>query len=724
MLKHLGKILPSNALQVLQKQLLSRWADDLDHVSISVALKYYSRDARIGAQIHGLAISSGLDSYVTVSNSLMNMYCKSGQFDQAFAIFDSICNPDTVSWNTVLSGFRRSDRALEFARRMHYSGVIFDAVSYTTVLTFCSDIQELEFGLQLHSIVHKSGLEHETFVGNALITLYSRCHCLDYARRVFDEMTQRDLVSWNAMISGLVQEGDCGSEAIWVFVEVLKEGIKLDHVLFSSTISACGHERNLELGQQVHGLALKTGYETHVSVSNVLMSMYSKCEIIEDANLVFKNMIERNVISWTTAISMNGVDAVFLYNEMRKDEVYPNDVTFVGLIHALTVENLVEGGQTVHGLCVRTGFSSELNVSNCFITMYAKFKSMEEAKKVFDDMNYREIISWNALISGYAQNELCQEALDTFSLSLLESVPNNFTLGSVLSAIASAEAVPLMQGRRCHCCIIKLGLSTDPFISGALVNMYAKRGSIDQSQWVFDEIPQRSLVAWTAIISAHASHGNYESVMGLFEKMEVAGVHPDSITFLAVLTACGRKGMVDAGLRFFNSMVKEHGIEPSAEHFACMVDMMGRAGRLEEAEEFVQEMPMRPGLSVLQSLLGACRIHGNVEMGKRVAKALMEMEPMESGAYVLMSHMYAEKGEWEKVAKIRKGMRVRGVKKEVAFSWVDTGVADGCMNMHGFTSDDKSHPKAEEICKAVESLGLEMRYLENERECELLRVFC
>ncbi|RWR72406.1 pentatricopeptide repeat-containing protein, mitochondrial [Cinnamomum micranthum f. kanehirae] len=724
MLKRLGKTLPSKALQVLQKQLLSRWADDLDHVSVSVALKYCSRNARIGTQIHGLGISSGLDSYVTVSNSLMNMYCKSGLFDQALAIFDSICNPDIVSWNTVLSGFCRCDHALEFALRMHYSGVIFDAVTYTTVLTFCSDIQELEFGLQLHSLIHKSGLEQETFVGNALITLYSRCRCLDYARRVFDEMTQRDLVSWNARISGLVQEGDCGSEAIWVFVEMSKEGIERDYVLFSSAISACGHERNLELGQQVHGLALKTGYETHVSVSNVLMSMYSKCEIIEDAYLVFENMIERNVISWTAAISMNGVDAVFLFNEMRKDEVYPNDVTFVGLIHAITVENLVEGGKIVHGLCVRTGFSSELNVSNCFITMYAKFKSMEEAKKVFDDMNYREIISWNALISGYAQNELCQEALDTFSLSLLESVPNSFTLGSVLGAIASAEAASLMQGRQCHCRIIKLGLSTDPYISGALVNMYAKRGSIDESQWVFDEIPQRSLVAWTAIISAHSTHGNYESVMGLFEKMEVAGVHPDSITFLAVFTACGRKGMVDAGLRVFNSMVKEHGIEPSAEHFACMVDMMGRAGRVEEAEEFVQQMPMRPGLSVLQSLLGACRIHGNVEMGKRVAEALMEMEPMESGAYVLISHMYAEKGEWEKVAKIRKGMRERGVKKEVAFSWVDTGDADGCMNMHGFTSDDKSHPKAEEICKMVEGLGLEMRYLENEREYELLRVFC
>ncbi|XP_077229243.1 pentatricopeptide repeat (PPR) superfamily protein [Tasmannia lanceolata] len=712
MLKCLTKNLPSKAIKILQKQLRSPWIVDIDHISLSMALKFCSKDPKSGTQIHGFAISSGLDSHVTVSNSLMSMYCKSGNFDQALVIFQTIPNPDVVSWNTLLSGFHQSDDAIKFAFRMHLTGVLFDAVTYTTVLSFCSNTQGLEFGFQLHSLVLKSGFESETFVGNGLISFYSRCQCIGDARRVFDEMTNRDLVSWNAMISGYTQEGSCYLEAIWVFLEMVRESIGLDHVSFASTISACGHERMLKLGKQVHGLAIIKGYETHVSVSNVLISMYSKCGIIHDANMIFENMVERNVISWTTMISINEENAVSLFNEMRWDEVYPNDVTFVGLIHAIAEENFVNEGQLIHGFCIKTGFFNELNVCNSFITMYAKFKSMEDSRKVFDELNYRDIVSWNTLISGYAQNELCEEAVQAFSWSILESKPNQFTFGSALSAIASAEPISLTYGRRCHCCIIKLGLDTNVIVSGALVDMYAKRGSIDESQQVFDDIPNRSLVAWTAIISAHARHGNYEQVMGLFKKMEGACVHPDSITFLGVLAACGRRGMVDTGCQVFNSMVREHQIEPSPEHFACMVDMVGRAGRLEEAEEFVKQMPTKPGLSVLQSLLGACRIHGNVEMGKRVAEALLEMKPMESGAYVSISNLFAEKGDWEKVAKIRKGMRQSGVRKEVGFSWVDVGGVDGSLHMHGFSSDDKSHPRIEEICRMVECLGSEMRFLE------------
>ncbi|KAK9141688.1 hypothetical protein Syun_011088 [Stephania yunnanensis] len=197
--------------------------------------------------------------------------------------------------------------------------------------------------------------------------------------------------------------------------------------------------------------------------------------------------------------------------------------------------------------------------------------------------------------------------------------------------------------------------------------------------------------------------------MDLFERMEIGGVQPDSITFLAILTACSRKGMVDTGLRVFNSMVRNNQIEPSQEHYSCVIDMLGRAGRLKEAEEFIHRMPMKPGISALQSLLGACKMYGNVEMGRRAAEALMELEPMESGSYVVMSNLYAERGEWEKVARIRKGMRDKGVKKEVGFSWVDV---NDSMLMYGFSSDDKSHPQTKNIYRTVEFLAAEMRFLE------------
>ena len=713
MLNYLRRKLPFQALDIFKKHLQLGF----DEVTVALALKACHGDTKPGCQIHGFAVSSGVVSYITVSNSLMNMYCKSGQFERALCIFQNLIDPDIVSWNTVLSGFQKSEDALSFALRMNLSGIVFDPVSYTTLLAFCSDNEGFLFGLQLHSLVTKFGFGCEVFVGNALISMYSRCGLLVEAQRVFDEMPNRDLVSWNAILSGYTQEGDHALDAIFAFIEMVREGMKLDHVSFTSAVSSCGQERNLELGRQMHGLIIKTGYGRHVSVCNVLISLYSKCEVVEDAKLVFQIMNDRNVVSWTTMISVDKEDAMSLFNKMRLDGVYPNDVTFIGLIHAISIRTLVEEGQMIHGFCIKTSFLSEPNVCNSLITMYAKFEAMQDSLKVFKELNYREIISWNSLISGYAQNGLSQEALFTFLSAITESKPNQYTFGSVLSAIGAAEDISLKQGQRCHAYLIKLGLDTDPIVSGALLDMYAKRGNICESQKVFNETPERTQFAWTAMISAYARHGDYESVIKFFKEMEMEGVRPDSITFLSVLTTCGRKGMVDVGRQLFDSMVKEYQIEPSPEHYSCMVDMLGRAGQLEEAEDLVGQIPGQPGMSVLQSLLGACRIHGNVEMGERVADALMEMEPTESGSYVLMSNLYAEKGHWEKVAKIRKGMRDKGVRKEIGFSWVDTSDARGSLCLYKFSSGDMSHPQSEEIFRMAECLGLEMKVL-RERESQ------
>ncbi|KDP32392.1 hypothetical protein JCGZ_13317 [Jatropha curcas] len=718
MLDSIHKNLPFQAIHIFKKHPQLGFLSSIDEVSISLALKACSNDPLLGSQIHGFAITSGFDSYITVPNALMNMYCKSGLFSQALRIFDNLNNPDIVSWNTVLSGFQWSEDALNFALKMNSSGIFFDAVTYTSVLAFCSRNEEFLFGLQLHSCIIKFGLDSEVFVGNALVTMYSRCRWLLEARRVFEEIPVKDLVSWNAILSGYTQEGIFGLEAICIFIEMVRREITLDHVSFTSAVSACGHEKNLRLGKQIHGLSIKRGYGEHVSVGNVLISMYSKCEVTEDAKLVFQHMDGRNVVSWTTMISIDEANAVALFNEMRLDGVYPNDVTFVSLIHAITIGDLIESGKVVHGFCITSGFSSKSSVCNSLITMYAKFGSIKDSTKVFEEIHCREIITWNALISGYAKNGLSLEAIRTFFSALKESKPNEYTFGSVLNAIGAAEDVSLKHGQRCHSQIIKLGLNTNPIVASALLDMYAKRGSICESQQVFAETPQRSQFSWTAIISAYARHGDYESVINWFEKMEKEGVSPDSITFLSVIAACGRKGMVDMGKHLFDSMIKNYQIEPSSEHYSCMVDMLGRAGQLKEAQELVNRIPGRPGLSVLQSLLGACRIHGDVETGERVADALIAMEPTESGSYVLMSNLYAEKGQWEEVAKVRRGMREKGVKKEVGFSWVDDGNIYASLSSHPFSSGDTTHAQYEEIYRMAECLASEMKFLRDRKRCQ------
>ncbi|XP_071742256.1 pentatricopeptide repeat-containing protein At4g32430, mitochondrial [Rutidosis leptorrhynchoides] len=720
MLNLLHQNRPFQALDIFIKQIQDVGVTHVDEASTAVAIKACRGDSKLGCQIHGFALTSGLDSFLSVSNSLMNMYSLSGQLDKASVIFDNLPNPDTVSWNTLLSGFKDENNALAFACRMNYLGVSFDAVTYTTALDRCADCEEFLFGTQLHALAMKAGMQCEGFIANALVTLYSKWGRIGEAEQVFDEMPSKDLVSWNALLSGYSQEGSYGVEAIKTFNEMIRLGLRLDHVSFTSAVSACGHARNLALGKQIHSLAIKRGYGVHESVCNVLISAYSKCDQIKDAKLVFDDMVNRNVVSWTTLISISEEHAVSLFNDMRKDGEYPNEVTFVGLISAICASNSVKEGETVHGLCIKSSFFSELVVANSFITMYAKFGSMKDSVNVFQEMERKVIISWNALISGFTQNKMFQECLVTFSTTIMESKPNEYTFGSVLSAIASSELISLRYGQWCHSYLFKLGLNNDPIVSGALLDMYAKRGNINESRKVFDEIKDKNQVAWTAIISAYSRHGDYESVMKLYDDIKNQSFEPDSITFLSVLTACGRKGMVEKGKEVFESMVKHYKIEPTSEHYSCIVDMYGRAGRLKEAEEFIKQIPGQIGLPVLQSLLGSCKVHGNMEMGKRVSDALLKMEPEESGSYVLMSNLYAERGDWDEVARIRKGMREKSVKKVVGLSWAD--VYNGNGSPHAFSSDDTSHPQTDEIYRMVWCLGSEMKFVKAEDVIEQVTV--
>ncbi|CAA0830281.1 Pentatricopeptide repeat-containing protein -mitochondrial [Striga hermonthica] len=688
--------------------LFKRHLTEVDESDIALAAKACIGRPKLGPQVHGFAVVSGFTAYVSVCNSLMNMYCKSDDFGTALRIFEHAKNPDTVSYNTVLSGFENHINALVFACEMHSAEVPVDAVTCTTVLAHCTNGLEFDFGFQLHCLTLKSGLKTETFVGNALVTLYSKFSMIADARLAFDEIPQKDLISWNAILSGYVQEGGQRLEALSGFLELVRRGLWPDHTSFTSVISACGHVRDLEFGKQAHAFLVKRGYGVHVSVCNVLMSMYSKCGNREDARLVYKNIANPNVVSFTTMLSIDEEDAVNLFREMTRRQVHPNDVTFVGLVHAVTEHNMIRQGISVHGFCIKSNFLSETHVANSFITMYGKFKLMDDCIKVFEEIGWlcRDIVTWNAFISAYTHNGMYQEALHAFWLASNELLPNAYTFGSVLSAISSSESVSIRQGQRCHSYIHKLGLDRDPVLSGALLDMYAKRGSIQESCKIFDELAQKSQVAWTAILSAHSRHGDHASVMECFEKMVSEGVRPDSITFLAVLTSCARSGTVDSGIAIFRSMVTEHSVEPCAEHYSCVVDMLGRAGRLEEAEEFVGRIPGVPGVSVLQSLLGACRVYGNVEMGIRISEALMGMEAGGSGSYVLMSNLFAEQGKWERAAKVRRMMREREVSKEVGFSWADVG-GSGCL--HGFSSGDKSHPLSHEIYEMAELLGLEMK---------------
>uniref|UniRef100_A0A8I6WKY1 Pentatricopeptide repeat-containing protein n=2 Tax=Hordeum vulgare subsp. vulgare TaxID=112509 RepID=A0A8I6WKY1_HORVV len=671
--------------------------------------------------LHALAVASGLDAFSFVSNSLAARYAKTGAFPSAARVFHTARARDVSSYNTMLSAFPDPAEALAFAAWMLRSGDVRpDAITLTVALSLAAGRGEGGLGIvrQLHALASRAGLAADVFVGNALVTAYSRGGLLGAARRAFEEMPARDLVSWNAMICGLAQDGGCQAEVVRLFLRMLKDdAVRPDRISVCSVIPACGGEGKLQLGRQVHGLGVKLGVDGHVSIGNVLVAMYYKCGAPACGRKYLQSMGERDVISWTTIISMDDdEDAIALFNGMRRDGVPPNEVTFVALMSALPAGCPAREGQMIHGVCLKTGVSDKVAASNSLITMYAKLRRMGDARTVFDLMPRRETIAWNALISGYAQNEQCSDALEAFSWMVKCLRPDETTFASVISAVTGVETVSMAYGEVYHCQALKLGLCASEYVSGTLIDMYAKRGNLEESRKAFDGAAHRSLIAWTAMISANAKHGRYEAVMSLFDDMVRSGVAPDGVMLLSVLTACRYKGEVGTGKEIFDSMAAEHHVKPWPEHYACVVDMLGRAGRLEEAEELMMQMPSGPSISALQSLMGACRIHGNTDIAERVADVLTETEPSESGAYVLLSNIYAEKGDWGGVARVRRRMRERGVRKEIGFSWVDFGAGTGMgesMHLHKFSSDDTTHPRTEEIYKVAEGLGWEMKFLKN-----------
>lgn len=596
--------------------------------------------------------------------------------------------------------------------------VAFDFVTVTTALSLSSTVGAVWVGLQVHCLVLKYGFGLDTVVGNSVLTMYMRVGSVGDAQKVFDEMllSQRDLVSWNALVTGYAQNPRHRFETVRVFrkmMELSDELSHVDHVAFSSVLAVCGNENWVHSGEQVHGLAVKFGIESQPLVSNMLMSAYLRFGMLPAVRRTFEKMTSRDVVSWTTMISVDPNTSFMYFNEMRRSDVSPNEITFVALSSA--VETMMEG-QGVHGLCCILGFLTDNCVGNSLITMYYSVgASMVDARKVFDEMGEesRDSLSWNALISGYAQTNNSSTAVATFSDMLVKQKPDEYTFGTIIGLISRATSTsPLTHGQQCHCHVIKSSLIIFHHVSSALIDMYSRHGHLTSSEKLFSVESTKSLMSWTSILSAHSLHGNHGRVMGLFHEMVGIGLEPDPITYLTVLTACSRTGNVETGFSIFRSMK----LDPWREHYTTMVDMLARAGRLEEAEDLMLRMPMGPNVSTLQSLLGGCRVQGNAEVGQRMVDALVDIDSTQTGAYVLLSNIYAEKGEWEKVANMRKSMRNIGVKKEVGFSWVVDNLGGGGGGgdfIHRFSSDDTCHRRSDEIYKIVECLAFEMKIKQN-----------
>lgn len=577
-----------------------------------------------------------------------------------------------------------------------------DSKSLAHIIQTYAQTKQLNKGKELHAQVLRTWYPICTFLTNHLINMYSKCGVIDNASNLFDKMSQRNMVSWTAMITGFSQNLRL-PEAIKAFSQMRISSLNPTQFAFASVIKACVSLRLISIGKQMHCLALKSGLDWNIYVGSNLADMYSKCGVMVDACKFFEEIPCKDAVLWTAMIdgyAKNGEfeESLLAFKRMIRDGIVIDPHVLSVTLNACAAMKAHKSGKCLHSSVVKLGFEAKLVVGNALLDMYSKSGDMESASNVFVMVSeHRNVVSFTSLIHAYGEMGQIDEALNVFVDLRRQGIdPNEYTFSSLIKACANQAA--LEQGYQLQAQVIKLNFDAEPYISAGLVDMYGKCGLLDHSIQVFNEIRNPTQIAWDALLNMFAQHGLGKEMMETFDKM-VIEVKPNAITFISLLAGCSHAGLVEEGLNYFYHMEKKYGVVPREEHFNCVIDLLGRAGRLKEAEEFIDSMPFEPNAFGWCSFLGACRVHGDAERGKLAAERLIKLEPNNSGALVLLSNLYAKEGRWEEVRSLRSMMREGNVKKLPGYSWVDIG-----NKTHVFGSEDWSHPQRREIYEKLDSL--------------------
>lgn len=667
-----------------------------------------SGDLRHGEQVHARVIKEGFFfSRIEVGNALINFYSKLGVSHDAELVFDTMMNRDEVTWNSLIAGNSQNGnckRAVALLVEMLEEGELPDEFTYGSLLA----MEDISYTEKLHSQIIKKGLGSNVFASSALLDAYGRCGKPKDARQVFNSMIERNNTSWNSAIAACIVNGAI-SEGIQLFLEMQKSEIIPDDYTISILLKASMTRLSTITAKQLHGIAYKMGLWRDASIGNTLIILYAKLDLMKESLQAFKDISEPDVISWNSMVQAHLSNeefeqALILFIEMKHLGFIPDKFSFVAAMEASAALPCHKTGRQIHCNLIKAGLLPlDAFTGSSLIDMYAKSMAVEDAKKVFDRIKNKDLITWNSMVVGFAQNGFLNEVLRHLTLMKEESEePDNFTFASILTACANATAIE--QGKQVHALILKSDFKVDTALTNALITMYCRAGSIKDAKKVFSAIHEKNVVSWTSMISGYTQCGYCQEALKLFNQMECEGAIPNAKTFIALLTACSHGGLSNDAIRYFKMMEMRHGIKPTFDHYACMVDILGRAGRLEEAERIIEGMPYKPNALVWRMLLSACRIYGDVERGKKSMEKTLALEPGDSAAFVLLSNLYTDLGFYEGAMKVRKLMREKGIKKETGKSWIEVN-----NRVYEFMAGDISHSQTEEIYSKLKQLLRPMR---------------
>ncbi|KAI3952832.1 hypothetical protein MKX01_006875 [Papaver californicum] len=650
-----------------------------DAYSISIVLRMDVSDLLRGKEIHGYLLKNICRHDHFLDTALIDMYVKCGRILEAWNIFDNLVDKsNTVTWNTIISGFQRNglwDESLEYFVLMKGRCCKLESSTFSIVLTACSDGQDLVFGSEVHCDLIKLGFEKDPYVSTSLLTLYSKSGLVKDAQTVFDlNPTDKGIELWNAMISAYVLNGYV-YKALDVYLRMRLSGLKCDSFTLTNVLSGCSLVLQHDIGRIVHGDLIKRPLQNDTAVQSSLLTMYAKCGTIDDAYLVFCTIKEKDVITWGSMASgfcqnKKFVEALSLFKQIKAKGMASDSTIMASVVIACAGLLYVDLGCAIHGYITKNGTSCDVFVGSSLVDMYGKFGLPELAGSMFTDMPERNLVAWNSMISCYNRNNLPELSINLFPQIMQHGLmPDSVSITNLLVSVSSLAA--LQKGKTVHAYLMRLEIQSDVQVENALLDMYIKCGSLKCAQIIFENMKARSLVTWNSMISGYGSHGDCLKALKLFDEMKGLGVVPDDIAFLVLISSCSHAGLIDEGQRLFQSMRRDYAIEPKMEHYVNMVSLLGRGGRLDEAYQFIQTMPIEPEYGVWLSLLCACRTHYNIELGELAANELFKLEPARGSNYIQLLNLYGDGELWDKAANLRVKMKEKGLRKNPGCSWIE-----------------------------------------------------
>ncbi|PHT80600.1 hypothetical protein T459_13615 [Capsicum annuum] len=634
------------------------------------------RDVRVCRCIHGYVYRRVFP--VSVYNALIDAYAKCGYDNVARRVFDELRGKDDVSWGTMMAGYAYNGKfyeVLELFDWMKSLGLTMSKVSAVSALLGTGEAGDLERGIEIHELTIEEMIDSDVIIATSLMTMYAKCGAVDKARDLFWGINGRDLVAWSAAIAAFAQSG-CPQEALSLFRDMQNEYSQPNSITLVSVIPACAELRAVRLGKSVHCHAIKAGMDSDISTGTALVSMYAKCNLFSSALNLFNKMPLIEVVTWNALINRYAqigdcYNALKMFCRLILAGFCPDPGTMVGVLPACASLDDVRLGMCLHCQIIRYGFESDCHVMNALIDMYAKCGSLSSAEFMFNKTEFsKDEVSWNTMIAGYMHNGLAKEALSAFhSMKFGSFQPNVVTIASILPAVS--HLTYLREGMTIHAYIIKSGFQSHKLVANSLIDMYAKCGQLDLSERVFEEMENTDSVSWNALLTAYSMHGEGDHALSVFSLMEKRDVEVDSISFLSVLSACRHEGLVEEGRKIFHRMRDKYHIEPNVEHYACLVDLLGRAGLFSEIMDLLKTMPMEPDGGVWGALLDASRMHSNIEIAEVALKHLVKIEQGNPAHYVVLSSLYSQSGRWNDAVHTRVKMNDIGLRKNPGYSRVE-----------------------------------------------------